>query len=78
MASGGIVLHWKLDGDDVANESALIRTFLIIDGNSWNVDFFQYPLHRHQLPTDQSIAKIMASGGIVLRWKLDGCCSRNI
>ena len=49
MASGGIVLRWKLDGDDVAgDESALIRTFLIIDGNSWNVDFFQYPFRRHQ------------------------------
>ncbi len=48
MTSGGIVLRWKLDGDDVADESALIRTFLIIDGNSWNVDFFQYPLRRHQ------------------------------
>jgi hypothetical protein len=36
MASGGIVLRWKLDGNDVAgDESALIRTFLIIDGNSW-------------------------------------------
>ena len=35
------MLRWKLDGDDVADESALIRTFFIIDGNSWNVDFFQ-------------------------------------
>jgi len=49
MASGGIVLRWKLDDDDVAGDKpALIRTFLIIDGNSWNVDFFQYPLRRHQ------------------------------
>jgi len=48
MASGGIVLRWELDDDDVAIESALIRTFLIIDGNSWNVNFFQYPLRRHQ------------------------------
>ena len=74
MTSGGIVLRWKLDGGDVADKSALIRTFLIIDANSWNVDFFQYPLRRHQIPTDQLIAKIMAGGGIVLRWKLDGCC----
>ncbi len=32
------MLRWKLDGDDVTDESALIRTFLIIDGNSWNLD----------------------------------------
>ena len=70
-----MVVCLKLDGCclycALSNSVIVYRTLLILDGNSRNVGFFQYPC-RHQLPTDQLIANFMTSGGIVFRWKLDG------